>query len=121
MNYKEITLLDGVTATTTSKPFNIEGYKRVGFQVKRADHSSGSTAFTFEGTINGTNWVALNVLITNVTNTNEQTLTRVASVTLSSDTSSLVWLEESACLKAVRVVATETTDGTHSAYAIASD
>ncbi len=117
--FKEQTLLDGVTATSTSVPMNVEGYEKIGVQVTRADHSSGSSTFTFEGTIDGTNWVALNIMVTNVTNTNSQDSVRTASVALSSNTSSLVWLEARP-LKAIRVKVTEVTDGTHSAHAIAS-
>ena len=117
----EQTLLDGVTATTTSSPMNIEGLKRVGIQFVRADSGTGSSAFTVDGTVDGNNWVTLNMLIDNVANTNAQTLTRVASKVLSTDTSALVWLDELTGLKAIRVKVTETTDGTHSAYAIASE
>lgn len=117
----EKTLLNGVTATTTSESVNVEGARHIGFQFKRADHSSGSSAFTVEGTINGTDWTALNLIISNVTNTNAQTRTRVATVTLSTDTTALAFLEELVVLKAVRVKVTETTDGTHSAWMIASE
>ena len=120
-HFIEETLLDAVTATTTSDPINVERYRHIGFQFKRADHSAGSSAFTVEGTVNGVDWTALNMIVSNVTNTNAQTRTRVASVTLSSDTTALAWLEDLIVLKAVRVVATETTDGTHSAWMIASE
>lgn len=117
----EKTLLNAVTATTTSDPVNVEGLRRIGFQFKRANHSSGSSAFTVEGTINGTDWTALNLIVSNVTNTNAQTRTRVATVTLSSNTTALAFLEDLVVLKAIRVTATETTDGTHSAWMIASE
>ena len=121
INFIEKTLLDAVTATTTSAAVSVEGLRRIGFQFKRAAHSSGSTAFTVEGTINGTDWTALSVIVSNATNTNAQTRTRVASVSLASDTTALAWLEDLVVLKAIRVVATETTDGTHSAWMIASE
>lgn len=127
-NHIEKTLLAAVTATTTSDPVNVEGLRRIGFQLKRADHSSGSSAFTFEGTINGTDWTALNVVVSNVTNDAgadtagaEVGRTRVATITLSSDSTALCWLEDLVVLKAVRVKATEDTDGTHSAWLIASE
>ncbi len=119
--YVEITMLSGVTATTTGVAQNVEGYKRIGFQFLRADHSSGSSKFEVYGSIDGTNFVLLNMLIDNVTNTNGQMPTRVASITLSSDTSKLVWLDNFLGLKAVYVKVTETTDGTHSAFMIASE
>lgn len=120
-NFIEKALIVGATATATSDVVSVEGLHRIGFQFKRANHSAGSTAFTVEGTINGADWVALNLIVSNVTNTNAQMRTRVASVSLSSNTSVLAFLEDLVCLKAIRVVATETTDGTHSAWLIASE
>ena len=120
-SHKEVTLLDAVTATTTSNPVNVEGYRRIGFQFKRANHSSGSSAFSVEGTINGTDWTALNLMVSNATNTNAQTRTRVASVSLAANGTALAFIEDLVCLKAIRVTVTETTDGTHSAWMIASE
>ena len=117
---KEITLIDAVTAAnTTSEPLSVENFESIGLQFLAAGITSGNGVFTVEGTIDGTNWVALNMLIDNVTNTNAQTLTRVASKTLSSATSVLVWLEKIIALKAIRVKCARTTDGTYSAFAIA--
>ena len=128
LQHKEQTLLDQVTATTTSAPMNVEGYRHIGLQFVRANHSAGSTAFTVEGTIDGTNWVALNVLLKNIvadagagTAGEDIGNTRVASVTLSANGSEIVWIEPIFALKAIRAIATETTDGTHSVYAIASE
>jgi len=117
----EQTLLNAVTSTTTSSPANIEPYKRIGLQFLASGISAGNGAFTVEGTIDGTNWVALNTLIDNVTNTNAQTLTRVASKTLSSNSSVLVWLDNLLGLKAIRAKVTVTTDGSYSAFVIASE
>jgi len=120
--YKEISLLTGVTATTTSSPMSVEGFSAVVFQILRENHSVGSSAFTFDGTVDGTNWVALNTLADNVTNTNAQNITRVAGKTLSANGSALLWLDlRNFPLKAVRVKVTETTDGTHSCTAIARE
>lgn len=121
MKFIEQTLLSAVVATTTSAPFNVEGFKRIGLQLLAASITSGNGVFTVEGTINGTNWVALNVLIDNVTNTNAQTLTRKASHTLSANGSALLFLDELVGLKAIRVVVTRTTDGSYSAFATASE
>lgn len=121
VNFIEKALLEAVTATTTSAVVNVEGYRRIGFQFKRANHTAGSTAFTVEGTINGTDWTALSVLVSNATNTNAQNRTRVASVSLAADGTALAFIEDVVVLKAIRVTATETTDGTHSAWLIASE
>lgn len=117
----EVILLNAVTATTTSAAVNVEGIRRIGFQFKRAAHSAGSSAFTAEGTVNGTDWTALALIVSNVANTNAQTRLRTATVTLSADGTALAFLEDLVCLKAIRVTVTETTDGTHSAWMIASE
>lgn len=120
MNTKEKILLDGVTATTTSKPLNIEEFKGVGLQFVASGITSGNCVFTAEGTIDGTNWKALNIMVTNVSNTGANDLTREANITLSADGTDFLWLEEQFNLKAIRVTGTVTTDGTYSAFAITS-
>lgn len=108
--------LNVVTATTTSNAIPVEGAKKVSLRLTRASHSAGSTTFTVTGSIDGTNFTALNNIVTDVTNTNAQTITRVASVALSSNTSQLVSLDLTHyTLKAVKVVATIATDGSASA------
>ena len=116
--YRAEILLSAVAATTTSGSFNVEQFKRVGLQFLAAGISAGNGVFTVEGTVDGGNWVALNTLIDNVANTNVQNLTRVASKTLSSNTSAIVWLDSLLGLKAIRVTVTRTTDGSYSAFAI---
>jgi len=118
-----IKVLDAVTATTTSNKIDVSGAKRVGFLFRRANHASGSTAFSVNiggeplETVTPT-MLACNMLITNTANTNSQTLTRVASVTLSADGDAYAWLDPSVICTFVSVTATETTDGTHSAWVI---
>jgi len=64
----------------------------------------------------GVNFVAYNMLIDNVTNTNAQNNTRVASKTLSSNTSVIVGLDTlSIGFKAIKVICTVTNDGSYSA------
>lgn len=121
VNFIEKALLEAVTATTTSAVVNVEGYRRIGFQFKRANHSAGSSAFSVEGTINGTDWTTLNLIVSNATNTNAQNRTRVASVSLAADGTALAFIEDVVVLKAIRVTATETTDGTHSCWLLASE
>lgn len=119
MDTAEQVLLSAVTVDTTSSAFNVEEFKNVGLQFTSTGISVGNGVFTVQGTIDGTNFVALNTLIDNVTNTNGQNLTRVASKTLNTNTSVLVNLDVSG-LKAIRVAIDVTTDGTYSAHAIAS-
>ena len=114
-----IKLLDAVTATTTSERVNIENAEKVSLVLTRANHSSGSSAFAVEVSIDGDNWVTFNKLISNATNTNVQNKTRVASVTLSSNTSTTVAMDlENDIYRWMRVTVTETTDGTHTAKAL---
>lgn len=111
--------LNAVTVDTNGDPVNVESFKNIGIQLVAASITAGNGVFTVEGTIDGVNWVALSVLVDNVTNTISQNLTRLASKTLSSNTSVLVWLENIFALKAIRVVVNVTTDGAYSAYVIA--
>ena len=114
-----IKLLDAVTATTTSERVNIENAEKVSLVFTRANHSAGSSAFAVEVSIDGDNWVTFNKLISNATNTNVQNKTRVASVTLSSNTSTTVAMDlENDIYRWMRVTVTETTDGTHTAKAL---
>ena len=108
--------LNAVTATTTSNDISVEGAKKVSMRLTRASHSAGSSTFTVHGSVDGTNFAAINNIVTDVTNTNSQTITRVASVALASNTSQVVSLDLTyLTLKAIRVVATIATDGSASA------
>lgn len=113
--YRVITAIDAATATTTSGAIDVAGAKKISLMFTRSNHSSGSTAFTVEVSLDGTTFVAYNKMISNVTNTNAQTLTRVASVSLASNTSAYVTLDPMDAILAIKVTATETTDGTHTA------
>lgn len=75
--------------------------------------SSGNGVFTCEVSNDNVNWLAYNKLTSNVTNTNAQTDTRVASSTLSSNTSSLFSIPERFGFIRFKVVVT--TDGSYSA------
>ncbi len=111
-------LLAAVTATTTSDIFSLEGVKKATFQFIRANHSAGSSAFALEVSQDGINWVTYNKLIDNVTNTNAQTLTRVASASLAANGSKVYSMDlDHDAYKWGRLTVTETTDGTHSAIA----
>jgi len=110
-----VTLLDAVTATTTSAAVEVAGATNISLQGVRADHSSGSTAWSVTVSNDGTNYVAYNLLIDNVTNTNGQQLTRVASKSLGANGSVILGFDENFAYRYLKVTATETTDGTHSA------
>jgi len=112
------TPIDGAVVTTTSEAINIEGAKKITFLFVRTAHSAGNTVFTVTGSLDGTNYSALNKLITNVVNTNAQTVARVASVTLSLNVTELVSLDlKYDTFKEIKLTATRTTDGTATVYA----
>lgn len=107
------------TTSTTSAGFSPTlGNAPMTLQFVASGITSGNGVFTVEVSNDGVNWVAYNKLTTNVTNTNGQTDTRVASVTLSSNTSSVVSLPENFAFYRVKVVAS--VDGTYSATAFCS-
>ena len=108
-------IIDAKAVTTVSDPISLEGVVRATLQFIRADHTSGSGAFSVEVSNDGANWVTFNKLIDNLANTNAQTNTRVASSTLASNTSKIYTLDLlQECYKWMRVTVTRTTDGTHS-------
>jgi hypothetical protein len=109
---KLVTALNAVTATTTSEAIDVQYAEKITLLLTRANHSAGSHAFSVTGSIDGTTYVTLNMIVDNVTNTNAQNYTRVASKTLSADGSALVGIDlEMIGLKWIKVTATETTDG----------
>lgn len=113
-------IIDDVTATTTATTQKIEDAKKVMLVVERADHSSGTSAFTATVSVDGTNFIDYNKWIDNVTNTNAQDLTRVKTKTLSADGLDFVTMDlaDIGMFTDVKVTVTEGTDGTHSAWLV---
>lgn len=118
-----IAAISGATATTTSSKIWVGDYDRVAILYRRADHGSGSTAFTVKAGF-GENasatptMTAYNMLIDNLTNTNAQTPTRINSKSLAADGDAMVWMDPTSPATHIEITATETTDGTHSAWVI---
>lgn len=118
-----ITALNAVTATASSQKIYIGDFERVAILFRRADHSSGSSAFTvkagFAASASDTpTMTAYNMLIDNVTNSNSEETTHVNGKTLTDNGDAMVWMDPSAPATHIEITATETTDGTHSAYII---
>ena len=112
-------VLDAVTATTESEPVNIENAEKVTLEFTRTNHGSGSTSFAVAVSVDGVTYVTFNKLIDNVVNTNAQNLTRVAAVSLASNTSKHYSMDLSQdAFRWMKVTATETTDGTHTCKAL---
>lgn len=111
--------INAVTATTVAEPINIEDAEKVTFVLTRENHSAGSSALSVEVSLDKINWVTFNKLISNATNTNAQTKTRVASVSLAANGSATVAMDlENDIFRWARVTVTETTDGTHTVKAL---
>lgn len=118
-----ITALDAVTATTVSSKIWVGDFDRVAILYRRANHSSGSTAFTVKAGFaqlpsDSPTMTAYNQLISNVTNAISEGQVRVNSVTLAANGDAMVWMDPSAPATHIEITATETTDGTHSAFII---
>jgi hypothetical protein len=108
-----------VTDTTTSSAINIKGAQRVSFFFQRTNHTAGKTVFSVTVSVDGTTYTTYNKLIDNVANTNQQTLTRVASYDTGTANASAIYSmspEDTFCF--LKVTATETTDGTHNAWVV---
>lgn len=123
MNVQMITAISGATATATSSKIWVGDYERVAILYRRADHGSGSTAFTVkagfgESASDTPTMTAYNMLVDNLTNTNGQMPTRINSKTLAANGDAMVWMDPSAPATHIEITATETTDGTHSAWVI---
>ena len=101
--------------TSTSRTFPGNAFGKSSLQFTAANISSGNGVFTVDVSNDGQNWTAYNRLTTNVTNTNAQTDTRVASVTLNSNTSSVVIIPDAFAYFRVNLVVT--TDGNYTATA----
>ena len=120
---KTITALNAVTATTTSDKFYVGDASKITLLLRRADHTSGSSAFTIKASLDEVGTVtpdmtALNLWIDNVTNTNAQNLTRVNEKTLSANGDAFLFLDPAIHINWLEITVTETTDGTHSAFII---
>ncbi len=79
--------------------------------------TSGNGVYTVLVSNDGTNYAAYNRITSNVTNTNAQTDTRVASVTLSTNTTNFLFFPPGDTFQYLKVVCTVTTDGSYSAVA----
>lgn len=118
-SYKVLVPINAVTATTESDAIVIAGAKKITLAFTRANHSAGSTLFDVDVSLDGTTYVDFAQLITNVINGITEGKVRVASVSLASNTTSIVSMDlENNAFFSMKVKATETTDGTHTITAL---
>lgn len=83
--------------------------------------NGGSSTFKIEVSEDGSNWVPYKKLISNVTNTNAQTVTRAEEFTISAATSTTIaTVDPDDSIYAIRCIATEATDGYHRCKAVAT-
>lgn len=95
----------------------VAGAKAVTLWFSRAvttDNTVGSTTFRIEVSRDGTNWNRYYKLISNATNSNSQTLTRVETVMIALATSTTVATMDNDAFYAIRCIAVEATTGEHS-------
>ena len=116
---KVITALSAVTTTTTSSAIPVEYAEKVTLALTATGISTGNGVYTITGSFDGTTYYPINTVIDNVANTNVQTLTRVASKTLSANGSALVALDlENFGYYYIKITVTRTTDGSYSAVVL---
>ncbi len=106
------------TTSTTSAGFAPVANGLMSLQFVAASITSGNGVFTVDVSNDGTNWTAYNRLTTNATNTNAQTDARVASATLSSNTSVVVVIPDPFAYYRVNIVVS--VDGAYSATAFST-
>lgn len=112
---KEV-MLSAVSSTTTSAGFDVSLRCDLSIQLICSGHTSGNGVFTVDvSNDGGTTWTAYNRIVTNVTNTNAQFDTRVASVTLSANGSAFMFFPNNDHFQMIRVTCTVTTDGAYTA------
>ena len=113
-SYK-IVSADATTGAQTGKIMYVGQARRIGVLVRRTNHSSGNTVFSFkagyENLDESPTMSTFNMMIDNVTNTNAQTQTRIASKTLSSNTDAVMWVDPSIKINLLEVDYNTTTDG----------
>ncbi len=80
--FVHVSLLQATTTQATSTPLRVDGAKKAQIYFTRSDSNSASTAtstFSVQVSPDEVTWVDYNKLISNVTNSNAQTVTRVGS------------------------------------------
>jgi hypothetical protein len=111
-NVKIITAHSAITETTTSSAIPVQGAKRIGIEFTEGGTvNNRSGVLTITGSLDGgTNFRDYNMLIDNVTNTNVQNLTRVASKTRAAAGTDILGLDMSIPFTHIKAVVT-ITDG----------
>lgn len=122
------TIIDASTVSVTdpvallgTNTVDLSMRKKYSIQFIASAVVSGNGVFKVYVSNNGTDWVQYNRLTDNVTNTNAQTDTRVASVTLSSSSNKMYFFPDGDHFRYLGVSLAVTTDGAYSALLEAID
>lgn len=110
-------MLAAVTTTTTSAPVPVNQAGRLSIMVLSSAVSSGNGVYTVQVSNDGINFANYNRITSNVTNTNAQNDARVASVTLSTNTTNFLFFPPGDTFAYLRTIVNVTTDGSYSAVA----
>lgn len=100
-----------------SASLSLGGKSNTSIQLIASGITSGNGAMTVEVSNDGENFVAYNRLTSNATNTNAQTDVRVASLTQSTNASSIVTIPTTDSFAFMRTKLVATTDGSYSVIA----
>lgn len=116
---KVVKVFDGVVETTESDLIPILTAKKVTLYVERTEpaEATGTTTFTAKVGV-GDNMVAYNRFISNVTNTNTQSVTRVANIAFDAAGTGFLTMDPADAAEFIQVKATIETDGTASAWLV---
>ena len=117
------TLLNAVTATTTSNAIGVDGVGKLSLMVYGSAISSGNGVFTVEVSNDPSlGFVPYNRLTSNVTNTNAQNDTRVASATINtvSTGTAILFFPPGDTFNYIRAKVAVTTDGAYTAVLFVS-
>ena len=130
--FQTLTFLSATTTTATSTASTkgdgivgtakVTGADKITFVFSRTGKlgNAGSSSFGVDISADNVSWVAYKKLIDNVTNTNSQTLTRVAAASLSGTSTAFYSMDlEYEVINYVRCGVAETTDGEHTCEAYA--
>lgn len=101
------------TSYSYSAPISLNGKTNTSIQLIASGITSGNGVMTVEVSNDGENFVAYNRLTSNATNTNAQTDVRVASLTQSTNASSIVTIPTTDAFAFMRVKLVATTDGSY--------
>lgn len=112
---KEV-MLNGVTATTTSRGVSVDNAGRLSIQLIAAGVTDGIGTFTVDVSNDGVNYSTYNRLIPNLVGSNSQTDAYVGSKVLNATGSSMIFIPAGDTFQLIRVgVASVAANGTYTA------